>query len=291
MSHNDPIHSPPRVDPRHFGWHNTGGEPLYLGGLTGYRYWRISEEGWLKSVSQGYTWERADIALKASCLLQNLPSSRKHPAPDGDCRCGFYAWYTPEEARRNHMNSGYGITNSYFPYSGGNGILVLGAAFASGLIVPGTEGMRAETVQPLGVVITTIKHKSRVMRFQQKYPSVKVFPSSDALVKHFPPEKDIPWRKSGTDSSPSTLYYISDDKIEGLTDRELIAELLAARSRAVTSSRLVMAPNMLRKILRVSMTEFSFLNTANEPPSVVRTLLGIPLQLQNYAEGILLEEV
>lgn len=276
----------PRVDPRHFGWGNTGGEPLYLGGITGYRYWRISEEGLLKSVSQGYAWSRADKELNATCLLED----NKHPAPESSCRCGFYAWYTPEDARRNHVNSGYGITTSYFPYNAGSGnsILVLGAAFVSGLIVPGTEGMRAEKMKPLGVVITTIKHKVRVLTFQQTYPTVKIFPSSDALVKHFPPEKDVPWAtiKKG---KPRTLHYLSDDKIEEMTPREILCDVLSARKMCDRSSaRFTMSPQTFYKLTLAAGTLY---HSGPATFTDCELLLGIPLQLLEKAEGILLEEI
>ena len=121
-----------------------GGDPrdLVAGTLRGYRTWRLVPPGVplepgvlpLASVTRPHiTWPPA---LSASCTsVAFTPMDPKpprpeptHRAPERDCNCGIYAWYSSGDARTLAAE-------------------VFGVVRASGLVMLGTRGFRAEHVE------------------------------------------------------------------------------------------------------------------------------------------------
>jgi hypothetical protein len=119
---------------------------LVAGTLRGYRSWRVVPRGVplepgvlpLASVTRSHvSWPPA---LSASCTslevaptdLSPRPEST-HRAPARDCSCGIYAWYSPQDARMVAAE-------------------VFGVVQASGLVLLGTSGFRAEQAQIAAIV-------------------------------------------------------------------------------------------------------------------------------------------
>jgi len=64
-------------------------EPLYLQPLLGYRAWILCPDGGLCALNTDDIWEPQQ---RAECLFH------RHPAPDGECECGLYAFHELEQA-------------------------------------------------------------------------------------------------------------------------------------------------------------------------------------------------
>lgn len=123
------------------------GTPLVAGTLRGYRTWRPLSR-WAKvpqgalpltSVTQPQViWTPT---LIARCIPPDAWTYRcppptdpaDHPSPSIGCRCGIYAWYEPKDT---------GILNAR----------VFGAVQASGLILMGDRGFRAERTRIVAIV-------------------------------------------------------------------------------------------------------------------------------------------
>lgn len=188
-----------------FGWDSTTEPRVYPGGLVCYRYWRIAPLGHLRAVAHPISWSQG----QNEAVCQTAYSRKDHLAPQSSpCRCGFYGWYTVEEARENHGNPLIGL-GTFGPH--GNSLpLVLGAVYLSGRFIPGGLGVRAQYATPLGVVFTRkiqAEHSESVSRFLNIYPKIKAFATVEEMIGEFPPEdvawakkKDVLWR-----GSPETI--------------------------------------------------------------------------------------
>lgn len=156
---------------------------LYLGELRGYRYW-WAYRGTLFSVSMATVWRTSSI--QASCY-----SHDKGDSPRAGCLCGIYAWYFPSEARRNHREGKYGLKEN------GPG-LVLGVIAASGTIVPGTVGFKAERATVKAVSLTGVHPEDcetcalsayqGSTDFSYHYPDVELFDTDEELLAKYPPQ-------------------------------------------------------------------------------------------------------
>lgn len=133
-------------------------DTLVAGTLQGYRTWSLTPTGQLASMAMEYEW--AHDELVAECL-------RSEPcpgAPNGRCTCGFYAWYTPDDGR-------------IVPGP------VIGVIRASGRILLGSHGFRAEKVQVVALVCG-LPLLARVLRSH----GYVVYPTLEQLVAAHPPE-------------------------------------------------------------------------------------------------------
>lgn len=92
-------------------------------------------------------------------------------SPDPGCECGFYAFYRPEEARNQR--------GAYF-----------GVIEASGTIIPGTKGFRAERARIAAVSIPWWSlDNNEKDEFRETYPSVEVFSYIGDLLAAYPPQE------------------------------------------------------------------------------------------------------
>jgi hypothetical protein len=151
---------------------------LVAGTLRGYRSWRLVprdvplEPGVLPlaSVTRPHiTWP---ASLSASCTSVEFPPMRPlpppteptHHAPARDCHCGIYAWYSPPDAQTFAAE-------------------VFGVVQASGLVMLGTSGFRAEHAQ-----ITAVATRSRRVAEACDAAGIAVYRRRRDLLADHPPD-------------------------------------------------------------------------------------------------------
>lgn len=159
----------------------TGG--MYLGTLRGYRSWRVSTGGELRSI-RGTAWEQESvearcIRLECDCPVctYHIPDHAGKPAPQADCECGIYGWYTWEKAA-----SPYAVWPT-----------ALGVIEASGRIIVGTEGFRAEKATVIAIVFNRVPSGSPISDLdilRSRYPSIKIYGTHMGLLADYP-EQDV----------------------------------------------------------------------------------------------------
>jgi hypothetical protein len=151
---------------------------LVPGALRGYRTWRPVRRSVqlgpgmlpISSLSRrGVVWP---TQLSAECTPPDVGGKAfggsvlpgDHPAPYNGCECGIYAWYDPRDTRILHAR-------------------VFGAVEASGLVLLGERGFRAQRARVAAVVT-----RNRRVAAACAEAGVEVFRSRRQLVKAYPPE-------------------------------------------------------------------------------------------------------
>jgi hypothetical protein len=154
------------------------GRPLVAGTLRGYRTWRgvtrwtqVPEGALpLTAVTQrGIVWSPMLTAQCSPLKLRRPPEGSPedapdHPAPSPGCTCGIYAWYEPEDA---------GILNAR----------VFGAIQASGVVLMGERGFRAERARVVAVVT-----RNRRLCAACEAAGIAVYRNRRSLLRDYPPE-------------------------------------------------------------------------------------------------------
>lgn len=154
------------------------GRPFVAGELRGYRTWHPVTR-WAK-VPEGClplaAVAQRDVlwppSLTARCMPPRVPGGSSetqwgvagHAAPWSGCTCGIYGWYDPVDA---------GIFNAR----------VFGAVEASGLILMGDRGFRAEHAR-----ITAIVTRNRRIAAACTDAGIAVYRSRKDLIREHPPE-------------------------------------------------------------------------------------------------------
>jgi hypothetical protein len=157
------------------------GRALVAGSLRGYRTWRLQRRGssaWgdplpLTSVTRRVVW---GPTLTASCApdvqagpgLGPATPPGDHRAPAAGCRCGIYGWYDPSDT---------GILRAG----------VFGVVEASGLILMGERGFRAERARIVAVV-----SRNRRLTAACEQAGIAVYRRRSDLVRDWPPEDLTP---------------------------------------------------------------------------------------------------
>jgi len=154
------------------------GRALVPGTLRGYRTWRFlrrraqvpDDSLPLTSVSRRcVVWRpkltarcrRSDVAVRTQ---EASTLDGDHPAPQVGCGCGIYGWYSPSDT---------GMVSAR----------VFGVVEASGLILMGERGFRAETVKILAVVT-----RNRRVAAACAGAGISVYRRRRDLVRDYPPE-------------------------------------------------------------------------------------------------------
>lgn len=196
----------------HLNDYGNADSPVFVGELRGYRTWQLGPEysfsvhfgenlfhlsnvravkaSVLMSVFSSTIWGNT---LVANCeggkrvtrdpsgfYVQEDFSHQETASPHPECTCGIYAFYKASRA------------SNYFGIIGG-------AVAASGTIVPGTKGFRAERARI--EALTVLRNRFREPELleetlRSKYHGVPIFSNWESLVKEFPPG-DVPWRRDG----------------------------------------------------------------------------------------------
>lgn len=148
---------------------------LFPGTLRGYRSWRVYKEGLRPPVLQAYNWDHVfwePGVNQATCVVTRDvigPGKTVHPrpqdAPVQACTCGFYATY-----------------DFSFPVAGMNSIR--GSIKASGRIILGTNGFRAEKVEVEALYRYTTDGFGQTLATMYNVP---LFRTQAALEEAFPP--------------------------------------------------------------------------------------------------------
>lgn len=78
--------------------------PLYIQPFIGFKvleYQSFSQNRVVSPYRHSYAWfpERKPASLEANCRTSDSGSGWNHPSPNDECHCGFYAYYSFEDAR------------------------------------------------------------------------------------------------------------------------------------------------------------------------------------------------
>jgi len=156
------------------------GRALVAGTLRGYRSWLpVRRKGLasgalpLASVQiPGVVWTKT---LHARCFApafsdttQTSEPSAPHGPPERGCRCGIYAWYRPDDSVMMHAP-------------------VFGVIAASGVIMMGTRGFRAQQADIVAVVthkrgIAAACEQAGVAVYRRRRHLLHDFPTEDLTV-------------------------------------------------------------------------------------------------------------
>jgi len=153
------------------------GRPLVAGSLRGYRTWRLQRRGSpacgdslpLTSVTRRVVWRPT---LTACCTPEGMASPGPgpatlvgdHAAPAAGCQCGIYGWYDPADT--GMLRAG-----------------VFGVVEASGVVLMGERGFRAERARIVAVV-----SRNRRLTAACERAGIAVFRRRRDLVREYPPE-------------------------------------------------------------------------------------------------------
>lgn len=154
------------------------GRALVPGTLRGYRTWRVLRrrthvpDGILPLTSVSRRRVVWGPSLTARCKrgdagMQGLSAAtpdEDHPAPQVGCGCGIYGWYSPSDT---------GMVSAR----------VFGVVEASGLILMGERGFRAETVKIVAVATWNRRVATACVR-----AGISVYRRRRDLVRDYPPE-------------------------------------------------------------------------------------------------------
>jgi hypothetical protein len=123
-------------------------------GVRGYRWWRVGPGGWLLSPwREAKPWPRQPE--RARCLttrrLFGWRQADDHPdgPPDPGCHCGFYGLHRYPAQSTGPTQFVWNLDTG----SSGSGAMLLGIAEASGRVVVGTHGWRAEYARPRALYV------------------------------------------------------------------------------------------------------------------------------------------
>ena len=154
------------------------GRALVPGSLRGYRTWRLASrhadlpDGGLPltSVTRRVVWPPM---LEARCTpphiethaaLLSTRSFASHRSPSRNCDCGIYAWYAPDDTAIL-------------------GARVFGAVEASGLVLMGDRGFRAQRAR-----ISAVVTRNRRLATACAAAGVAVYGRRRHLLRDYPPE-------------------------------------------------------------------------------------------------------
>lgn len=166
---------------------------LVIGGLRGYRWWRLDAEGWLLSPWRGrHRW--APGVNHAACLFKRRftkwrPSTSPHPlgSPSIECDCGFYALHTIPPPRNHPSRFGWevGVDASGDRRLG----LVFGVAAAHGRVLVGTDGWRAEMARPIALLWGSEHDMDGRFESMQARYALPTYRQAPALAEEWGPDE------------------------------------------------------------------------------------------------------
>ena len=166
---------------------------LVPGTLRGYRTWRPTRRG--EEVPEGLLPLAAvsrrkvlwPAVLSARCLPLELPRRPSgeapddlvpdsHRAPESGSDCGIYAWYAPDDTRMMHAR-------------------VFGVVEASGLVLMGERGFRAEHARVVAVVtrsrrVAAACTEAGITVYRRRRDLVRAYPPEDVSELIGPPEEE-----------------------------------------------------------------------------------------------------
>lgn len=145
------------------------GEPLVPGSLTGFRQFRVGDDGLLPAHVGDRPW--TSPVMHAHC------PRHRHAPPAQGCSCGLHAWYFPADVRAHALPG-----------------LVTAVVRGSGAIVLGEHGFRAERAEIVAVALPGRRTSTRAKRdrvaavVRRHYPEVRVVDDLRTLERDHPPD-------------------------------------------------------------------------------------------------------
>jgi hypothetical protein len=161
-------------------------------GLRGFRWWRVGLGGWLLSPwREAKPWDTGPN--RARCLatrrLFGWNDASPHPRgiPDGRCQCGFYGLHSYPVSHQGPVRFVWELDTDF----SGSGGLVLGVAEASGRVLVGTQGWRAEFARACALYISTWSFPSPELDAVQMRYDMPVYRDFDALREEWGPDESV----------------------------------------------------------------------------------------------------
>jgi hypothetical protein len=161
------------TDPSTQGGGDRDDRELVAGTLRGYRSWQLAprdvplDPGVLPLASVTRPQVTWPPALSASCksveVMRGEPQAT-HRAPERECHCGIYAWYSPADARTFSAE-------------------VFGVVEASGVVMLGTRGFRAERAR-----IAAVATRNRRVAAACGDAGIPVYRRRRDLITDHPPD-------------------------------------------------------------------------------------------------------
>jgi hypothetical protein len=150
---------------------NNSGKPFVAGELRGYRTWLRSHPddvpaGMLPLRSVHLPYVSWTPTLRARCLAADYGHATKpHQVPAKGCRCGIYGWYRPRDRR-------------IVPAP------VFGVVAASGAIIMGTHGFRAQQATIVAIVsrdrdIAAACDRAGIVVYRRRRSLLRDYPTED----------------------------------------------------------------------------------------------------------------
>jgi hypothetical protein len=160
-----------------------------VGEIRGFRWWRVTPRGWLRSPWHGNTrWEvGANVArcVQASRCYQRPSISHPEGSPNIDCACGFYALHDIPTNPSAKFHNAWELSATT---SGANHGLVFGVAGGHGHILVGTTGWRAEHARVLALYLGPEGRRTRRLSAASERYNVPVYGNLEAFVAEWGPE-------------------------------------------------------------------------------------------------------
>lgn len=145
----------------------SGFEPQ-VGEIRALRTFRVDNDGRLLPLYSRLVWhDGANTAVCARIGLSDDPPA--HPAPDSDCRCGFYA-YGSERAAAQHRNSRY----------------VSAVVACWGRVIAGTRGVRAQYARIEAIYLAESAPPSLRRQIARRYPSSALYQDRATMLSEHP---------------------------------------------------------------------------------------------------------
>lgn len=162
-----------------------GSELLILESVRGYKQWSWNKERKLVSMFTADWSNGSHTSVCSRYELDKDKSSARHRSPDNGCTCGIYAHYLPLESYEKVRNSVFGVVE------------------ASGKILMGTKGFRAEKAK----VVALAGYGSCNQFFENTHKTRGVYPEdvvdfcTSIGVPYFPTVKQMVFEFPQTDLS------------------------------------------------------------------------------------------
>ena len=223
------------------------GRALVPASLRGYRTWRTLSrhaplpEGALPlaSVTRHVVWPpKLDARCTPWDTEQHAPvsattSRAAHRSPSRSCDCGIYAWYSPDDTAMLHAR-------------------VFGAVEASGLVLMGDRGFRAEQARIIAVVT-----RNRRLAAACAAAGIRVYRRRRDLVRDYPPD-DVSGLLAAS-SEPEAEVRVSSPQASDSFDRMVCGVVCGRAALLALAATVLPAGPVLAGAVLIEVGLFAFL--------------------------------
>lgn len=166
--------------------------PREVEGLRGYRWWRIGLGGWLLSPWREAKPWNAD-RNRARCLATrrlfgwNDAGPHTNGIPDTRCQCGFYGLHEYPVRHEGPVRFVWELDTDF----SGSGGLVLGIAEASGRVLIGTQGWRAEYASASALFVSNWAFPNPEVEAVSLRYQVPIYRDFEAMSAEWGPDEEV----------------------------------------------------------------------------------------------------